>query len=184
MPHRDLTSTADASAEDLTRRQFLAASAVALSLQTFPGQAEPARAAEPQAVPLFIEPVVNQGKPAGSRDVAEKSVIKLNSAMNELYAATLANTKRTFRERVPMLVALFSGQGGQMILYPPGKPPVVAERVPVAYELAKAVGHSPMAIYEVLVPYLKDPAADSAWKGPLRTYRTQNQTALANLEAL
>jgi hypothetical protein len=41
-----------------------------------------------------------------------------------------------------------------------------------------------MAIYEVLVPYLRDPAADSSWKAPLRTYRVQNQSALDNLEAL
>src|SRR5262249_25891034 len=105
-------------------------------------------------------------------------------AMNELYANTLKYSKRNFRDQFPILLALFSGQGGQMILYPPGKPPVAAERVPVAYELAKAVSHSPMAIYEVVVPFLKDPTADSSWKGPLRTFRVQNQTALDNLEAL
>ncbi|MBY0524246.1 MAG: hypothetical protein K2R98_12650 [Gemmataceae bacterium] len=192
MRQRDLTSTLAAdvpqapSAEDLTRRQFLAAGALALTSPAFPGQAghEPARAAEPQAAPPFLEGVVNKGKPASPRDVAEKNVIKINSAMNELYATTLANTKRNFREQIPMLVALFSAQGGRMVLFPPGKPPIVADRVPVVYELAKAVGHSPMAIYEVLVPYLKDPTTDSAWKGPLRTYRTQNQSALESLEAL
>src|SRR5262249_32972602 len=128
--------------------------------------------------------VINQGKPASKRDVAEKSIITLDSAMNELYATTLTYSKRNFRDQFPIIIALFSGQGGQMILYPPGKPPVVAERVPIAYELAKSVSHSPMAIYQVVVPYLKDPTADSSWKGPMSTFRVQNQTALDNLEAL
>jgi hypothetical protein len=144
---------------------------------------EPAPAAD-QSLPPFLEIVTNQGKRGSERESAEKSVLKLNSAMNELYAGTLANSKRNLRDRFPIIIALFTGQGGQMMLYPPGKPPVVAERVPIAYELAKAVGHSPMAIYEVLVPHLRDPAADSSWKGPLRTYRVQNQTALDNHEAL
>jgi len=189
---RDLISKADevappsSPAEDLTRRRFLAVGASALSLAALPAQAaqEPARATEPQSVPPFMEALVNMGKPAGPRDIAEKSVIKLDSAMNEMYAATLAITKRNFREQYPIIVALFSGQGGQMTLFQPGKPPMMANRVPVVYELAKSVGHSPMAIYEVFVPYLKNPAADSSWKGSLRTYLTQNRTALDNLEAL
>lgn len=41
-----------------------------------------------------------------------------------------------------------------------------------------------MGIYELVVPYLKAPTADSSWKGPMRTYRGQNQTALDNLLAL
>jgi hypothetical protein len=148
-----------------------------------PAASEPAPGAD-QGLPPFLEIVTNQGKRGSVRESAEKSVLKLNSAMNELYAATLANSKRNLRDRFPIIIALFTGQGGQMMLYPPGKPPVVAERVPIAYELAKAVSHSPMAIYEVLVPHLKDPAADSSWKDPLRTYRVENQTALDNLEAL
>jgi hypothetical protein len=178
---------------ELSRRQFFAAggtaAAGALGLPlpgTAPGGQEPREPAPAagKAPPDFLEIVTNRGRPAGERDVAEKSVLRLDSAMNELYAATLANSKRNFRERFPILVALFNSQGGQMILYPPGKPPVVAGRVPVAYELAKSVGHSPMAVYEVVVPYLKDPAADGSWKGPLRTYRVQNRTALDGLGAL
>jgi hypothetical protein len=179
--------------EGLSRREFfaaggtVAAGALALSL---PGSGlgeqpprEPTPGAE-KAVPAFMKIVTNQGKPASERDAAQKSVLKLNSAMNELHATALTYSMRNFREQFPILVGLFTGQGGQMILYPPGKPPVVAERVPVVYELAKAVAHSPMAIYEVVVPYLKDPTADPSWKGPMRTYRVQNQTAMDNLEAL
>jgi hypothetical protein len=41
-----------------------------------------------------------------------------------------------------------------------------------------------MAIYQILTPYLADPAANPAWRAPLRMYRTQNQTALESLGAL
>jgi hypothetical protein len=180
---------------NMTRRQLFAAggatAAGALALTVVdeapgePAPVEPARAAaENQALPPFIQAVAKQGKPASPRDVAEKTVIKLNSAMHEPYVATLSSFKRNFREQFPILVALFSGQGGQMLLYPPGRPPVVADRVPVAYELAKAVSHSPMAVYQVIAPYLKEPAADSSWKAPMRTFRTQNQAALGGLAAL
>lgn len=178
---------------ELSRRQFIAASgtvaAGAIGLCSAGATLGALALAEPpaaagQALPAFFDIVANRGPRASERDTAEKSVLKLNSAMNELYAATLANSKRNFRDQFPILIALFTGQGGQMILYPPGKAPIIAERVPIVYELAKAVSHSPMAIYEVLVPCLRSPATDSSWQGPLRTYRVQNQTALDNLAAL
>jgi hypothetical protein len=183
------------SSVDITRRQFFvtggAATAGVLAM-TMPSEArgekpagETARAVRAdQPLPSFLELVTNQGKPASKSEVAEKSIIKLDSAMNELYAATLTFSKHNFRDQFPIIVALFSGQGGQMILYPPGKPPLVADRVPVAYELAKSVSHTPMAVYQIVVPYLKDATADSSWKGPMRTFRTQNQTALDNLASV
>src|SRR5262249_7773489 len=51
-------------------------------------------------------------------------------------------------------------------------------------ELAKSVSHSPMAIYQIVSPFLKDPTADGSWKGPMRTFRAQNQTALDGIDAL
>jgi hypothetical protein len=179
--------------DELSRRAFfaaggtMAAGALALTLpgvglgmpQT-PGQTPVAD----QALPGFMNIVTNQGKSANPRDIAQRSLLKLNSAMNEHHAAAQAFTARNLREQFPILIGLFTGQGGQMILYPPGKLPIVAGRVPVIYELAKAVAHSPMAVYEIIVPFLKAPSADSSWKGPMRTYRVQNQTALDNLKTL
>lgn len=182
----------ESTAPELTRREFfaagtLAAGSMALSAPAVAraAEAEPSRAAAADpALPAFMDIVVNQGTPASKRDVAEAAVNKLNAAMNDLYAGTLKYSKRNIRDQFPIIIALFSGQGGSMMLYPPGKAPVIAERVPVAYELAKSVSHSPMAVYQIVVPYLKDPAADNSWKGPMRTFRTQNQTALDSIEAL
>jgi hypothetical protein len=104
--------------------------------------------------------------------------------MMGLYDESLETFKQNMRDQVPIIVALFSGQGGQMILYRPGKAPEVAAPVPIVYQLAKSVGHSTMAVYEVVSPYLSDPRANQMWRAPLEMYRTQNQSALDVLDAL
>jgi hypothetical protein len=52
------------------------------------------------------------------------------------------------------------------------------------YQLAKSVGHSTMAIYEIVAPYLSNAYANHLWRPSLAMYRTQNQTALEGLDAL
>ena len=135
------------------------------------------------AIPDFMRPVVDK-KPTSSRVVAEHAVLALNASMMGLYDASLETFKENMRDQVPIIVALFSGQGGQMILYRPGQPPEVAPPVPLVYQLAKSVGHSTMAIYEVVSPYVSDPRANQLWLAPLQMYRTQNQSALDGLAAL
>jgi hypothetical protein len=135
------------------------------------------------AIPDFMRPVVDD-KPTSARVVAEHAVLALNTSMMGLYDTSLETFKQNMRDQVPIIVALFSGQGGQMILYRPGKAPEVAPPVPIVYQLAKSVGHSTMAIYEVVSPYLSDPRANQMWRAPLEMYRTQNQSALAVIGAL
>jgi hypothetical protein len=135
-------------------------------------------------VPEFLRVVVAEEKPASARSVAEQAVLALNSSMMRLYDETLEKYKQNMRDRVPIILALFSGAGGQMILYRPGRPPEVAPSVPIIYQLAKSVGHSSMAIYQIVVPYLANPAANQSWHGPLQAYRTECQTALDSLAVL
>ena len=87
------------------------------------------------------------------------------------------------RERVPIILALFSEGGGRMILYRPGHEPLVAEPVPIVYQLAKSVSHSSMAVYQLVAPYLADPS-DKSWHGPMQVFRTRCQTALESLDGL
>src|SRR4051794_11974240 len=136
------------------------------------------------AIPDFLRVVVAEEKPASAREVAEQNVLTLNSSMMTLYDETLEKYKRNMRDRVPIILALFSGQGGNMILYRPGHEPLVAPPVPIVYQLAKSAGHSSMAIYQIVAPYLANPAANQLWRGPLQGYRAQNQTALDSLPAL
>jgi hypothetical protein len=41
-----------------------------------------------------------------------------------------------------------------------------------------------MAIYQIVVPYLSNPAANQLWRGPLQAFRTQTQSAFDGLAAL
>jgi hypothetical protein len=136
------------------------------------------------AVPEFMRQVIADEPAVSERVVAENAVLALNSSMMRFYEDSLPKFKQNMRDRVPIILALFSGQGGQMILYRPGHGPEVAPPVPIVYQLAKSVGHSTMAIYEILSPYLTNAKANQLWRAPLAMYRTQNQTALDGLGAL
>ena len=89
------------------------------------------------AVPEFMRQVVADEPPVSERVVAEHAVLALNASMMRFYEDSLATFKRNMRGRVPIILALFTGQGGQMILYRPGHGPEVAPPVPVVYQLAK-----------------------------------------------
>ena len=81
-----------------------------------------------------------------------------------------------------MILGLFSGAGGRMILYRPGMAPIDAPQVPIVYQLMKSVGHSTMALAEVVVPYIDDPD-DKSWRGSMLAYRSRMQSALDGLDA-
>jgi hypothetical protein len=52
----------------------------------------------------------------------------------------------------------------------------------VVYELLKSVGHSTMALAEVVGPYLNNPD-DQAWRGAMAAYRSRMKSALDGLDA-
>ncbi|HTQ22007.1 hypothetical protein [Mycobacterium sp.] len=131
-----------------------------------------------------MRPAVADEPPASARVVAEHTVLALNESMMQLYETSLTKFTQNIHDRVPVILALFNGQGGQMILYRPGQPPEVAAPVPIRYQVEKSVGHSSMAIYQILAPYLSDAYANQLWRAPVAMYRTQNQSALECLDAL
>jgi hypothetical protein len=135
------------------------------------------------AVPDFLRVVVAQDEPASQRAVAEQAVLALNSEMMVIYEDALLKYMANMRQRVPILLALFTGQGGNMILYRPGHEPLVADPVPITYQLAKSVGHSSMAIYQLVAPHLGH-VSDKSWKAPMEAYRARNASALDQLDAL
>ena len=90
--------------------------------------------------------------------------------------------KKNILARHPLILGLFSGAGGRFILYRPGMAPLEAPPVPTAYQLLKSVGHSTMALAEVVVPYLDSPG-DPSWRGSLSAYRNRMQSALDGLDA-
>ena len=134
-------------------------------------------------VPDFLRVVIADRKPASECAVAEQNVLVLDTSMMDIYEGALAQYKRNMRERVPIILALFSEGGGRMILYRPGHEPLLAEPVPIVYQLTKSVSHSSMAVYQLVAPYLADPS-DKSWHGPMRVFRTRCQTALESLDGL
>src|SRR5262249_12551110 len=68
------------------------------------------------------------------------------------------------------------------VLYRPGMPPLDAPQVPIDYQLMKSVGHSTMALGEVVVPYLNSPN-DTRWRASMASYRVRMQAALDGLDA-
>src|SRR5882762_1676883 len=115
-------------------------------------------------------------------ETATKNVLALNSMMFELYDDAASVFKANLLSKHPVILGLFSGAGGRLILYRPGMAPLEAPSVPIVYQLMKSVGHSVMALSEVVTPYL-DNASNQSWRGPLLAYRSQMQTALDTLDA-
>ena len=101
--------------------------------------------------------------------------------MFELYD----NAAKVFQKNIlnthPVILGLFSGAGGRFILYRPGQPPLDAPPVPIVYQLMKSVGHSTMALAEVVGPYLDNPD-DKSWRDPMLAFRSRMESALDGLE--
>ena len=94
-------------------------------------------------------------QPRADRD---QNVLALNTGMFELYGDAAKIFQAQYPGQHPVILGLFSGAGGRFILYRPGQPPLEAPQVPVVYQLLKSVGHSTMALAEVVGPYLDNPA--------------------------
>jgi hypothetical protein len=138
----------------------------------------PARAGD---VPDYFKEIVS-AETATSAEVAAKNILALNATMFDLYGNSAQIFKKNILAEHPVILGLFSGAGGRFILYRPGQAPIEAPPVPIVYQLLKSVGHSTMALSEVVVPYLDSPN-DATWRGALAAYRSRMQSALDGLDA-
>ena len=138
----------------------------------------PARAAD---LPSYFKDIVGT-ETASSAEIGTKNILQLNTTMFELYGDAGRCSRRTSSPSTRLSLGLFSGAGGRFILYRPGMAPIEAPQVPIVYQLLKSVGHSTMALAEVVVPYLNSPN-DLAWRGSLAAYRNRMQSALDGLDA-
>jgi hypothetical protein len=132
-------------------------------------------------VPAYFNTIVGT-ETSTPADIGTKSVLQLNTTMFELYGDASAIFKKNILAKHPVILGLFSGTGGRFILYRPGLPPLEAPRVAIDYELLKSIGHSTMALGEVVVPYLNSPN-DRSWRGSMGSYRVRMQAALDGLAA-
>ena len=102
--------------------------------------------------------------------------------MFELYDDAAKIFQQNILSKHPVILGLFSGAGGRFILYRPDMPPLEAPQVPIVYQLLKSVGHSTMAVSQVVAPYIDNPANQS-WRAPMLAYRSRMQSALDGLDA-
>jgi len=138
----------------------------------------------PGTIPSFMNIIVlNDGVPPAQSQIAFDNIYALNDGMFPIYDKSLAIYKEHFLKRHNLIMGLFSGAGGHFILYRKGQPPLEAESPPAVYRMAKAVGHTAMATYDLLAPYSANAKADLSWLGELKAYRTRVQTALESLDA-
>src|SRR3954466_14815541 len=114
-------------------------------------------------------------------ETATKNVLAPNTAMFGLYDAAGRVFQKNILAQHPVILGLFSGSGGRFILYRPGMAPLEAPSVPIEYQLMKSIGHSTMALSQVVGPYLDNPT-DQSWRGPMLAYRSRMKSALDGLD--
>jgi hypothetical protein len=138
-------------------------------------------AALAQSLPAYMAPIsgVTTTTPG---DIATKDMLALNTGMFELYGDAGKIFQANILAKHPVILGLFSGSGGRFTLYRPGMPPLDAPQVPMVYQLLKSVGHSTMALAEVVGPYLDNPD-NKSWRGSMLAYRSRMQSALDGLDA-
>jgi hypothetical protein len=141
----------------------------------------PCSQAQGAELPAYFKEIVGTSAPSPA-DIGTKNVLQLNTTMFELYGDAAQVFKKSILSQHPLVLGLFSGAGGRFILYRPGIAPIDAPPVPIVYQLLKSVGHSSMALAEVVVPYLNSPN-DLTWRGSLAAYRNRMQSALDGLDA-
>jgi hypothetical protein len=149
-----------------------------MSLALALGSEAPACAGD---LPDYFKAIVSVEK-ASPSEVGAKNILQLDASMFELYGDAGQIFKKNILAEHPIVLGLFSGGGGRFILYRPGMAPLEAPSVPIVYQLLKSIGHSTMALSEVLVPYLSSPN-DLTWRGALAAYRSRMQSALDGLGA-
>jgi hypothetical protein len=118
-----------------------------------------------QTLPSYMAPIA--GKTAATpSDIASKDVLALNTSMFELYGDAAKIFQKNILSKHPVILALFSGAGGRMILYRPGMAPIDAPQVPVVYQLLKSEDQSTMELSKVVCRYVDNPD-DKSWRGSM-----------------
>ena len=131
--------------------------------------------------PSYMEVIAGSGTPASKSQVATQNVLALDLAMFGIYNDALVSSQKNFLAQHPVILALFTNQGGKLILYRPGKAPLEAPEVPIRYQIFKSVAHSSMALFELTGSHLST-VSDLSWKAPMTAFRAANQSALDTLD--
>ncbi|HEY2157385.1 MAG TPA: hypothetical protein VGH33_17285, partial [Isosphaeraceae bacterium] len=100
---------------------------VLLALAAAAGLAAMAEAGD---VPPFLRNVVAPLPTPSPKAVAERDALALDDQMQVIYSASQEIYKKNLLATSPVILGLFSNQGGEFYLYRPGQPVLRAPRVP------------------------------------------------------
>jgi len=164
----------------MPKKQHYLTIAFALALIAGGGTRALAESASQLGLPDYMNVIVGDEKTESKVQSADQNVLALDLAMFGIYDDALARYQANFMAQHPIIMALFSNQGGRFILYRPGKPPLEAPQVPIRYQLYKSVGHSALAVFELAGSHLGT-VSDHSWVGPMAAFRGANQSALNSL---
>ena len=120
-----------------------------------------------QNLPDYMKVIVGDFPPTTQANLATQNVLELNLAMMGIYDNALKKYQKTFLAQHPVILALFTGQGGKLTLYSPGMAPLHAPSVPVHYQVYKSVSHACMAVFELAGSHLGT-VSDRSWVAPMR----------------
>lgn len=112
----------------------------------------------------------------------------VNQARGALYAvdAAMRANYDILRARVmdnlsPVIVVQYDGQGGTYTLVHEGKQETV-QPVPPLFQLMKSICHTPLGVYSIIAPYLKN-SRTQEWVAPLKAFREVIANGLQHLGA-
>jgi hypothetical protein len=165
------------------RFRLLTAMALLLILNLSSIRPSIAETASSQTLPKYMDVIVGNGVSSSKTQVAEQNVLALDIAMFGLYDDAQMKFQKNFLAQHPVIMALFSNQGGSLMLYRPGKAPLAAPQVPIRYQIYKSVGHSALALFELAGSHLGT-VSDHSWVGPMRAFRATSQTAIESLDGV
>jgi len=154
----------------------LTAGALAIGLATGTAWAQ-----APTGLPEYLANI-SGNTPSNPSAIATRDVLQLDIGMFSLYDRASTIYRRNILAKHPIILAMFTNEGGRLMLFRPGQPPIDAPKVPKVYQILKSTGHSTMALSQVVIPSVNN-AADKRWIAPMAAYRTQMKTALDSLDA-
>jgi hypothetical protein len=139
--------------------------------------------ADADDIPGYMRNVVAPLPMTSPKAVAVRDALALDDQMQAIYSSSQQIYKKNLLATSPVILGLFSNQGGEFYLCRPGQPMIQAPRVPVGYEICKSCGHSTMAVYQLVAPYLANPD-DPSWRTPMAQYLALQEATLAGFESI
>lgn len=107
---------------------------------------------------------------------AKKAIYAVDITMQENYANLKAEL---IKHLEPVIIVQSDKQGGTFTLINEGKQETV-QPVGDIFQLVKSVSHTPLGIYVIIAPYLKDPNSTN-WIDTLERFKVKLEDALASI---